>query len=186
MQPVHVGRHRSIACRRARRGTPTRPARGLGRLSRRPAVGSRLLVNVRRRGWDSSRCRKKAREKKKYIAASLVGLIDVPPVTISSWACIYGNGLGPENPAMDCFARTSRSLVDLLTSAHVPNTDWFYASFFKPFLFFLVETAARKCTSSCTKVHLKNAINRKRPCRVRTCSKSNQSPLHPVVTINNP
>ena len=86
---------------------------------------------------------------------------------------------------MDCFARTSRSLVDLLTSAHVPNTDWFYASFLKPFLFFLVETAARKCTSSCTKVHLKNAINRKRPCRVRTCSKSNQSPLHPVATINN-
>ena len=56
---------RTAACRRARRGTPTRPARGLGRLSRRPAVGSRLLVNVRRRGWDSSRCGKKAREKKK-------------------------------------------------------------------------------------------------------------------------
>ena len=31
---------------------------------RRPAVGSRLLVNVRRRSWDSSRCCKKAREKK--------------------------------------------------------------------------------------------------------------------------
>ena len=58
---------RAAACCRARRGTPTRPARGLGRLSRRPAVGSRLLVNVHRGGWDSSRCRKKAREKKRSL-----------------------------------------------------------------------------------------------------------------------
>ena len=61
---------RAAACRRARRGSPTRAARGLGRLSRRPAVGSRLLVNVRRRGWDSSRCRQKARKKKNVVATA--------------------------------------------------------------------------------------------------------------------
>ena len=69
-----LARHRAAAVPAQLRPSATVPgsraglgSRGLARLSRRPAVGSRLLVNVRRRSWDSSRSRKMVRAEKKHV-----------------------------------------------------------------------------------------------------------------------